>query len=284
MILMQQEILVLINPNADKKKIDGIISKIFSILSQQKIPFTSFTQSWPKEINLYKEIWLVGGDGTVNYFLNFYKEIEIPIVIFKGGTGNDFATKLYGILTIKEQINKVLSEEPKYVDAAECNGRKFINGVGIGFDGEVLKSMSSIRRLGGHLGYLLIVIRKIFSFKEGYYKIESARNDLSGKYLLVMITNSTTTGGGFIVSPEAKIGDGKLNMVLCKPLSILKRLKNLPIIEKGKHLTKDFILHKEITDINIVCEKETLAQIDGELISAKTFNIKVLPKHYLFKY
>ena len=99
-----------------------------------------------------------------------------------------------------------------------------------------------------------------------------------------MITNSTSTGGGFMVSPEAKIDDGKLNMVLCKPLSIFKRLKYLPVIEKGKHLQKDFIIHKEVTDIKIICEKETLAQIDGELISAKTFEIKVLPKQYLFKY
>lgn len=99
-----------------------------------------------------------------------------------------------------------------------------------------------------------------------------------------MVTNSTTTGGGFIVSPEAKIDDGNLNMILCKALPVLKRLKYLPVIEKGKHLAEDFILHKEVSDIKIKCEEETLAQIDGELISAKTFDIKILPKHYLFKY
>jgi YegS/Rv2252/BmrU family lipid kinase len=280
----KQTILLLVNPLGSKKRIEKIVAQISSVLSQQKISFLSFTETWPAEINIYNEVWLVGGDGTVNYLLNFYEQIDIPIVIFKGGTGNDFATKLYGNLTIHEQIDKVLTIDPKSVDAAECNGRKFINGVGIGFDGEVLKSMSSIRKLGGHLGYLWIVIRKIFSFKEGFYRIELGDKDLSEKYLLVMITNSTTTGGGFIVSPEAKIDDGKLNMVLCKPLSVLKRLKNLPIIEKGKHLSKDFILHREVDNIKIECEKETLAQIDGELISVKTFDIKVLPKHYLFKY
>lgn len=279
-----QTILLLINPLANKKRIEKIISQISDALFQRKIAFISFTEPWPAEINFYKQIWLIGGDGTVNYFLNFYKNIEIPIVIFKGGTGNDFATRLYGNLNVTEQINKVLDAAPQNVDAAECNGRRFINGVGIGFDGEVLRSMKAIRLMGGHLGYLWIVLRKIFSFKEGHYKIHFDGNNLSEKYLLVMITNSTTTGGGFIVSPEAKIDDGKLNMILCKPLPVLKRLKYLPVIEKGKHLEKDFILHKEISEIKIVCEKEMLAQIDGELISAKTFEIKILPKHYLFKY
>lgn len=281
---LNQTVGLLINPLANKKKIEKISRQISTELSQRKIDVISFTETWPSDINIYKEAWLIGGDGTVNYFLNFYKNISIPIVIFKGGTGNDFATRLYGRMSFSEQIDKALIVSPRNVDAAECNGRKFINGVGIGFDGEVLKSMKAIRLLGGHLGYLWIVLRKIFSFKEGLYQIQYDDNNLSAKYLLVMITNSTTTGGGFIVSPEAKIDDGKLNMILCKPLAVLKRLKNLPIIEKGKHLDKDFIIHKEIEEIEIDCEKETLAQIDGELISAKTFEIKVLPKQYLFKY
>jgi diacylglycerol kinase (ATP) len=277
-------ILLLLNPLGNKNRIYKILSEISSVLSQRKISFNFFSEFWPAEINSYKEVWLIGGDGTVNYFLNHYTNIEIPIVIFKGGTGNDFATRLYDKIIVIEQISKVLEAAPRSVDAAECNGRRFINGVGIGFDGEVLKSMKAIRLLGGHLGYLWVVLRKIFSFKEGIFQIQSDDTNLSAKYLLVMITNSTTTGGGFIVSPEARIDDGKLNMILCKPLRILKRLKYLPVIEKGKHLYKDFILHKEISEIKIICEKETLAQIDGELISAKIFDIKILPKHYLFKY
>ena len=282
MPMQKETIVLLINPLGNKKRIDKVVSQISALI--QKTSFETFTGSWPKEINSYKEIWLVGGDGTLNYLLNHYTNINIPIIIFKGGTGNDFATKLYGKITVAEQIENVLQAEVRKVDAAECNGRKFINGVGIGFDGEVLRSMTSIRRLGGHLGYLWIVIRKIFSFKEQSFQVQYGNESISDKFLLVMITNSTTTGGGFMVSPEAKIDDGKLNMVLCKPLPVLKRLKNLPIIEKGKHLTKEFILHKEVATVKIDCEKETLAQIDGELISAKTFDIKILPEHYLFKY
>ncbi len=279
-----QTILLLINPLTNNKRIEKIVAQISAVLSENKVLFISFIASWPQEINIYKEAWLIGGDGTLNYFLNFYKNISIPIVIFKGGTGNDFATRLYGYIGVNEQINKVLVAEPRRVDAAECNGRKFINGAGIGFDGEVLKLIKAIRLLGGHFGYLWVVLRKIFSFRERHYQIQYDDNNLSAKYLLVMITNSTTTGGGFIVSPEAKIDDGKLNMILCKPLPVLKRLKYLPVIEKGKHLNKEFILHKEISEIKIVCDKETLAQIDGELISGKIFNIKILSKQYLFKY
>ena len=281
---LKQTILLLINPLANKKRIGKIVSRVTGELLNRNISFQSFTGSWPADINSYKEVWLIGGDGTVNYLINFYENILIPIVIFKGGTGNDFSTKLYGDISVAEQVDKALSAGIKWVDAAECNGRKFINGIGIGFDGEVLRSMNAIRLVGGHLGYLWVVIRKIFSFKEKYFDMIFDGEILSGKYLLVMITNSTTTGGGFIVSPEAKIDDGKLNMILCKPQPVFKRLQYLAVIEKGKHLAKDFILHREITHIKIECVNDTLIQIDGELSAAKTFDIKVLPKQFVFKY
>jgi YegS/Rv2252/BmrU family lipid kinase len=282
--MQSTQILLLINPLAKRKTIQKIVAQITTTLSERNIAFATFIGNWPSDINIYKEAWIIGGDGTVNFFLNTYPFIEIPIVIFRGGTGNDFATKLYGKIAVAEQIEVVLAAKPKYVDAAECNGRKFINGVGIGFDGEVLKSINAIRLIGGHLGYLWVVIQKIFSYKEAHYQMHYDEVNYSGRLLLVMVTNSTTTGGGFKVSPEAEIDDGKLNMVLCKPLAIVKRLRYLPVIERGKHLHKEFILHKTISTIKIECENETLAQIDGELFSAKTFEIKVLPGHCRFKY
>lgn len=138
---LKQTILLLINPLGNKNRVRKITNQISEDLSKKKIFFTSFIEFWPDDINAYKEVWLIGGDGTLNYFINFYSRIEIPIVIFKGGTGNDFSTNLYGYLTVTDQVHKVLTAEIKSVDAAECNGRKFINGVGIGFDGEVLKSI-----------------------------------------------------------------------------------------------------------------------------------------------
>jgi diacylglycerol kinase family enzyme len=64
----------------------------------------------------------------------------------------------------------------------------------------------------------------------------------------------------------------------------LKRLQNLPVIKKGKHLNKNFILHVEIESVKILCEQETFAQLDGELISGTLFHITVMPKRYLFTY
>ncbi len=99
-------IVILVNPNAKKKRVKKIVDEIISILSSKQITYELFKEDWPDEINSCREVWLIGGDGTVNYFLNFYKEISIPIAVFKGGTGNDFAWKLYGNIPVKQQIEK----------------------------------------------------------------------------------------------------------------------------------------------------------------------------------
>ena len=277
-------IAVLVNPSSGGGRGTKAGGQLQSILQQRKIHFTFFAGDWPLSLELFTEVWLVGGDGTVNYFINKYHDLHIPFALFKGGTGNDFAWKLYGNITLEQQVELVLNATEKRVDAAACNGRLYVNSLGIGFDGEVLKSIGTIRWLGGHAGYLLIVLKKIFTFKELSFRITTSTGTLSQKYLLVIANNSSRTGGGFMVSPKASLIDGVLDLVLCEKLPILKRLRYLPVIKKGKHVDLPFIhyTHEEYVKIN--CDREVFAQIDGELISASSFDIKVLQEYLSVKY
>jgi diacylglycerol kinase (ATP) len=272
-----------INPLAGKGKAIKIAAAVKQRLHAENMHFTAF-EEWPVDFPPVTEAWIIGGDGTLNYFINLYTEVTAPLVIFKGGTGNDFAWKLYGNCSTEQQVNIVLAAVAKRVDAGLCNGKLYLNSVGVGFDGEVLQSMSSIRFLGGHFGYLWVVIKKIFSFREYNFTIKLAQETLQDKYLIVAVNNSSRTGGGFMVSPKASVSDGLLDMILCKKLGILKRLKVLPVIEKGKHLDLPFITYQQHTAVTIICEKELFAQSDGELIRAKEFVLNVLPGKFLFKY
>lgn len=275
---------IFVNPRAGKGKALKMAAYIEQELWRRNILFTVHKGEWPSDLHTYKEAWIIGGDGTLNYFLNCYKDIQIPMAIFKGGTGNDFAWQLYGDQSLDDQVSTVLSASARAVDAANCNDKIFVNSVGIGFDGEVLKSMGMIRYLGGHLGYLLVVIRKIMRFREFCFKIRAYNQEYEEKFLLLNIANASRTGGGFKVSPEAVVNDHKLNLLLCRPLNLLGRLRYLPVIEKGRHLKLPFIHHSLVEKISIECEKNLYAQMDGELIQSNRFEIRILPGYLLFKY
>jgi diacylglycerol kinase (ATP) len=283
-IIMKKNIALLCNPTAANGKSLKLAQQLLQMLETRQMDCTLFTTGWPLHLSGFTEAWLVGGDGTLNYALNHYAGAAIPFALFKGGTGNDFAWKLYGNCTVEEQFERVLQATPKAVDAALCNATYFINGVGIGFDGEVLRSMGAIRWLGGHIGYLLVVMKKILSFREKKFRISTGNAIREKKFLLVMVSNSSRTGGGFHVSPQASITDGLLNLVLCDPLPVLKRFRWLPVIEKGKHLSLPFIHHETLQAVTIECTEPTYAQLDGELICEQVFTITILPGRFLFCY
>jgi len=281
---IETSIAIVVNPRSGKGKAEKTGQRLVQKLSERQIAHRLFTFDWPSNFDGFSEVWIVGGDGTMNYFVNAYKNIELPLAAFKGGTGNDFVWKLYGDISLEEQFELVLKARAKPVDVIICNSDLYVNSLGVGFDGEVLRSMGTVRWLGGHLGYLWVVVKKIFSYKEPVVTITYGDGIIKGKFLLVIVNNSSRTGGGFMVTPEASINDSLADIVLCKPLSLLKRFRWLPVIEKGKHLEQPFIIFSQQSQIRIESEIELSAALDGELIKGKVFEIKMLPGFLRFKY
>lgn len=275
---------ILENPRAGSGKSDKIANKLCKKLIIIGISATVYSSDWPIDFDDYSDIWIIGGDGTVNYFINKYPYCDKNIAIFKGGTGNDFAWKLYGDSTLNHQISQILHSQPQFVDIGIFNNILFINCLGVGFDGEIIKSMNTIRFLGGHIGYLLSVVRTIFTFKEYKFTIQANGITRDEAFLLVMIANSSRAGGGFFIAPHAQINDGLLNLVLCKKLSILNRLRYLPLIKKGYHLNKPFVIHQTGTNFTIQSEKEMAIQFDGELTFAKELQIGLHSHAFKFRY
>src|SRR5215217_6532427 len=105
----KKHIAIVCNPQAGNGKALQIADEIIRQLKVKQETFSLFTAYWPQYFGEMTEVWIVGGDGTLNYFINQYPDIKIPLSIFKGGTGNDFQELLYGTITLEEQIEKVLT-------------------------------------------------------------------------------------------------------------------------------------------------------------------------------
>lgn len=254
-------------------------------LTQKNIHHTIYTDQWPSnaELHEFSDCWIIGGDGTINYFINLYPNCSLPLMLYNGGTGNDFAWKLYGGISNKALYESISKRAIRHIDAGMVNEKLFINCLGIGFDGEIVASMKTIRFIGGHFGYLLAVIYKILFFKEPLLEIKNGEQIYNGRYLLALFVNSSRAGGGFFIAPTAKIDDGKLDMVLANKMPVWKRLMYLPIIKKGKHLHYPFITHKLGETFSINSNAILPIQMDGELLYSKNVVIKVLHNKFLFR-
>ena len=275
-----KNIAILCNPLAGVGKAARLALQLSKELQKVKVDYTVFDKEWPSDPGDFTEIWIAGGDGTLNYFVNHYPGIQIPFAIFKGGTGNDFHWLLYGNISLEHQLQLVLDTSPKPIDVGKCNEQYFLNGAGIGFEGSVVQSLLGKKKWAGKTSFYITVLKKIFFYRSQYYIITHGDAIYKGNKLMVSVTNGRRAGGGFYISPEARADDGLLDIVLVDPLHPLKRLRYLPVIEKGKHLNLSFVTHFTATHLNITSDQLMHYHLDGEYCTANTINIEIV-KHRL---
>ena len=254
-------------------------------LHNRQIRHTLFLGEWPSEFLRFTDVWIVGGDGTLNYFFNKYPGIRLPLVVFNGGTGNDVHAVLYKEKNFDEQLQTALTGSPKAVDAGKCNEKYFINGVGIGFEGSVAKSLTGKKKKrSGKAAFMGTILRKVFFYRSKKYKAVSNEYNVEDEKLLISVMNGHRAGGGFHIAPSSLIDDGLLVVVMVDKLHPFLRLRWLPVIEKGKHLELPFIKHFRTKKLIITSEELMDTHLDGEYYSAKRLEIELLPAKYLFRY
>jgi YegS/Rv2252/BmrU family lipid kinase len=282
----QQVIALLSNPASGNGKALRIQEWLCQSLNQRGVAYALCTPPWPSSLEEFSAVWLVGGDGTVFHFINQYSNLQLPVALFGGGNGNDFRWQLMGEISLEESLEKALAGKSIMVDAGFCNGNYFLNGIGIGFDGSVVKSMDRNRTfLRGHAAYLYAVIKQIFFYREQEIDVffEDGQHQ-HASYLMIAAANGSRYGGGFLVAPHASINDGLLDFIFIKKISLLKRLFNLPKVERGNHLQLPFVNSFQGKKIVIRSNHLLDAHLDGEYLADMSFDIEIRQAKFKFIY
>lgn len=216
---------------------------------------------------------IVGGDGTLNRFVNDTNGLEIAqeIVYYPTGTGNDFA-KDVGMGENPLPITAYLKDLP----TVEVNGKRyrFINGVGFGIDGYCCEVGDELRKIPGKkVNYTGIAIKGLlFHFAPRNAKVTVDEKEYAYKKVWIAPTmHGKFYGGGMIPTPKQDRDSGKLSLMLFHGAGRIRTLCVFPSIFKGEHVkhTKMVAVHtgKEIT---VEFDRPTPLQIDGETILGVT--------------
>ena len=216
---------------------------------------------------------IVGGDGTLNRFVNDTDGLEIAheILYFPTGTGNDFAKDM-GMGETPHSITAYLKD----LSTVEVNGKRyrFINGVGFGIDGYCCQIGDELRKIPGKkVNYTGIAIKGLlFHFAPRNAKVTVDGKEYAYKKVWIAPTmHGKFYGGGMIPTPKQDRSSGKLSLMLFHGAGRLRTLCVFPSIFKGEHVkhTKMVAIHtgKEIT---VEFDRPTPLQIDGETILGVT--------------
>lgn len=282
------KIKLIINPVAGRKSAKRSIPIIKKIFSELSTDFNMEITRYPTQaIDLSKEaskanfdiIVAAGGDGTVNEVVNGMIESRSVLGVIPLGLGNDFA-KLIGMPTnLKEACLAIYNGEVKNIDLGRVNNRYFVNCLGIGFDACVA---SESRRIGCFIPrkciYLCSVIKMLFKYKSIPVNIMCADVKLDKEIILIAVGNGKTSGGGFLLTPEAKIDDGLIDVCIIDRVGKLNLFRNLPKVLKGTHRGLPHVSMLKTKKLIVDSSVSLLAHTDGEIIENNHYQIEVLSK------
>ncbi len=229
-----------------------------------------------------------GGDGTVNEVVNGLMgtgENRSSLGIIPLGSGNDLAW-LAGIpLDPQAACRRLFTGDTRRVDVGhirEASGRAryFDNGCGVGFDAQVGVEVQSLRWLRGFSMYLVGVLKTLVLHHQApRLHIWADDWELVRPTMMLTLGNGRRHGGGFLVTPDACLDDGLLEVCIAGELSRLGILMIIPRFVRGTHVTHPRVRMFRARRVRVVSPVPVPIHLDGEIFAtdAQAFEVTIVP-------
>jgi len=200
------------------------------------------------------EIYLAGGDGTLQHFLQTYPQLLGYRIHYRpSGSGNDFA--------------RCLDDRfPYYYGVQDGYGNydHFINGMGIGFDALICyKANNAVKK--SKFTYIIEAYKSLKEYKP--FDMDIIIDGIEYHYTnvwLCSLQNGAYFGGGIEIAPDALIDQPEIDVVIAHGLTTNKVFQFLAYLKMGRmDKVKDYFTFKKATSVIIKSDESILAQFDG---------------------
>ncbi len=236
----------------------------------------------------------LGGDGLVHEIVNGLMPLPdsarpalgvVPI-----GSGNDFAHAI-GISGRPEEILARLLQSANFrcVDIGRMideSGRTiyFDNTLGMGFDAIVTIRSHRLPVIKGFLMYLTAVIQTILLNHESpKIVMETDLGRWDGDAHMLAFCNGPREGGGFLLSPDSRNDDGKMEYIAVTRMSRLLMFRLIGEFMRGTHRRFPKIHMGTFERLTLTADRPLQIHADGEVIAdfsstTRQIQVTILPQ------
>jgi diacylglycerol kinase (ATP) len=273
---------------------------------ETKAPGDATTQTRTALKSGTQSVVVVGGDGTLSEaaegFFEFNDDLDVlpaainpsaTLSILPAGTGDDFARGLYGRRApLQEWIETVISNvRARQIDVlyGRCNGyeKPFIclNASTMGIGGETAGRVAAqgkfMRNFSGEFRFVFAAVGALAAWRERRVIVTvDGRTVADGPMNLVAVANALYAGGGMMLSPEAKIDDGKLDVITASGLSRANVVTELSRVHTGGHVNNPKVTITQGTIVRIetlLLQDAMPLEADGNVRGVTPVQFQVLP-------
>ena len=293
----------ILNPEAGNGAARRNRSVIEKALQQTSLEVNLLTTEGPGDASVLAQqaaetsdvIVAIGGDGTVHEvsegIIKSNKEVSLGVIPV--GTGNDFVKMIRMSLNPRSAVVQIETAKPCLVDYGRVRWWEgtviqdgiFVNAVGTGFDAQVARAVKKYTMVTGVTAYLLAVLSTLRHWQSPHAvvritnKNQTDENVFSSSLFLATAGNGVCSGGGFYLTPDASICDGKLDVCFIRGLSIPRVLSLIPRALRGKHVGAPEVTMARADFLSVQNDTPQSIHADGELLSrnSERMEVQIIP-------
>ena len=220
---------------------------------------------------------VVGGDGMVHLGVQVAAGADLTLGVVPTGTGNDLARAL-GIPT-KDPLRAadlIVASHTRLIDLARTGERHYATVLAAGFDSAVADRAYRMRRPKGQLRYTVATLAELRVFEPIRFTVEldGERSQLDA--MLVAVGNSPSYGGGLRICEGAELDDGRLDVVVIKPISKPELVRVYPRLFSGTHVGHPSYERHQATTVSLAAVG-VVGYADGERMGNLPLTVMAAP-------
>ncbi|MGW6377334.1 diacylglycerol kinase [Rhodococcus sp. NPDC055112] len=218
-----------------------------------------------------------GGDGLISIAWQALAQSGIPLGIIPGGTGNDHARLFHIPVDDPAAAADVIARgTTETIDLGKVGDRWFGTVLSSGFDSLVTDRANRLRWPRGPMRYNVAMLVELAQLRPIPYRIVLDDQTIELDAAMVTVGNGTSYGGGMLITPNAEVTDGLLDVTVVAASSRLRLVRLFPTVYKGTHVELDEVQTFRSRRVRLEAAGIT-AYADGERFDPLPIDIEAVP-------
>jgi YegS/Rv2252/BmrU family lipid kinase len=231
----------------------------------------------------YHGLCVFGGDGTVHEVVNGLMERGqrslLPLGLIATGSANTLHQHLHCADPLMA-ARRIVAGRTSRLDVVRVTmGTQVVYSVDLIGWGSIadINCRAERWRFLGPSRYTAAALWQIVLARHRRAKVVLDSRALEGDFLFVIACNAKFAGKELKMAPRAELGDGKLDVVLCRRASRRQMLRLFAGLFDGSHVTLDCVEYHQVKSLAIESSEGESLDLDGEVRSHAPFLAEVLP-------
>ncbi len=244
----------------------------------------STIEFWSKRFGGSRVIMVVGGDGAINQVINNVmlsrSNKNVVLVPVPAGTANDFCRAIK-LGSVEDSLEAMADFNVRTIDVIklEVEGAKnqtkyCCNIIGFGLDADLARRSLRYKKFGVP-GYwyaslkhaVVLMFKGVPTYR---VKLTAIGLEYEGPTIGIMIANISQYARTFRIAPGAQPDDGKMHVVLVKPMSMPKTFIAAMSVQLGQH--------KRFSQVNAFTCQETDIELIDDIYTQEDGEVYFYPR------